>query len=276
MKIAPNTMKQVGRHIVAFAVSACVVLPLVTSAQIVTSNVSSSLSLGSYDHVAPGESLPVNVQLLNFGTPGEQVDVSIHLGVLDQAGDLVLERTETVAVQTTAAFTRYLPIPKNFQSGSYLLVLDVRYGQQRFPAIAEQTFTVERKIFGYFVSDWLTALPFAVIPLTIVALFYRRRHFRVSDYDRNYEGLENDRQFYYEIIHDVLRSLHYHVGDKKMKRIVSSIPGLLVDNEERTRVLKVDGNPSEIVSALIRHYEHETGKKVNLAVGVEGTANRIV
>lgn len=269
-------MKQVGRHIVAFAVSACVVLPLVTSAQIVTSNVSSSLSLGSYDHVAPGESLPVNVQLLNFGTPGEQVDVSIHLGVLDQAGDLVLERTETVAVQTTAAFTRYLPIPKNFQSGSYLLVLDVRYGQQRFPAIAEQTFTVERKIFGYFVSDWLTALPFAVIPLTIVALFYRRRHFRVSDYDRNYEGLENDRQFYYEIIHDVLRSLHYHVGDKKMKRIVSSIPGLLVDNEERTRVLKVDGNPSEIVSALIRHYEHETGKKVNLAVGVEGTANRIV
>lgn len=117
--------------------------------------------------VAPGELLPVSVKLVNFGG-GRRVDVTIDYYILNEKGDVVLTEKETVAVETTASFIKILQIPRDIQPGQYTAESSITYQGQKVPATANYQFTVERKIAGMFVSQFLI---YGVITLIVGIIF---------------------------------------------------------------------------------------------------------
>ncbi|MCA9352983.1 hypothetical protein KC901_02270 [Patescibacteria group bacterium] len=236
-------------------------MPVLVFAQ--AGSVSSTISITGSERVAAGDTLPVNIQLLNFGTPGENVDVSLNFVVRNELQEIVLNRTETVAVQTTASFTRYFQIPKSLNPGHYVLNLDVNYRNQKFPAIAEQRFIVERQFLGYGISKWYPAVPFGLVPFVYIFLKRRRREKYQSVADRDYSHVPEQDRTNYEIIHDIVNLLHYHVGDKKIREIAAHIPGLIL-NQSNSHVQKIDGSMERIISQLIHEYETIMGKRVNI------------
>lgn len=122
--------------------------------------------------VAPGELLPVSVKLVNFGG-GRRVDVTIDYFVLNEKGDVVLTEKETVAVETTASFIKILQIPRDIQPGQYTAESSITYQGQKAPATASYQFTVERKIAGMFVSQFLIYGVITLIVGIIFAIFGR-------------------------------------------------------------------------------------------------------
>lgn len=117
--------------------------------------------------VAPGELLPVSVKLVNFGG-GRRVDVTIDYSILNEKGDVVLTEKETVAVETTASFIKILQIPQNTPPGNYTAQSSITYQGQKVPATASYQFTVERKIAGMFVSQFLI---YGAITLVVGIIF---------------------------------------------------------------------------------------------------------
>ena len=224
--------------------------------------ISSTVSLGSYQPIVAGESLPVYIQLLNFGTPGEKVDVSLVFSVYDSSDVLVLDRTETVAVQTTASFTRYFTIPESLNPGDYTLKLNVAYLGKKFPAISEQQFTIEKDFLGYGVSDWYKAIPFGLLPFVFVVIVWRQRRSH-HEVQRDYSHVAKHQPTHYEIIHDIIDSLHYSLGGKEVEAIVNRIPGLSI-NEMNGHIEEISGPTEVILSQLIREYENTVGKKANI------------
>lgn len=225
-------------------------------------SIASTISLSSGENIIRGASLPVSIQLLNFGTPNQTTDVSLFFTVTDKSDLVILERVETVAVQTTASFKRYFKIPTTIDYGGYTLKLDVSYNNQKFPAISEQQFTVERSFFGYGLSKWGPALPFALIPIFFIFIIFRRKE-KIRYVKRNYAHISKNERTNYEIVHDIIEALHYHVGDKKIHEIVSHIPGLTL-SESSSEIKSLEGPTEIIVSQLIHEYESEIGGKVNV------------
>ncbi len=214
------------------------------------------------EKVAPGGKLPVQVQLINFGSPNERVDVTLRYSI-ERDGAVVLESKETVAVQTTASFLREIIMPDSFTPGVYQMNLDVSYRNQIYPAISQVQFNIEKKIFGFFWSQWSPALVFFFIPPIFFFIFLWRRKNRVSTLNRNYSHIPITQRTYYEIIHDIIDSIHYHVGDQKMMRIIESIPGIDFD-QDKGLISNIEG-PAEVLVAQIMHeYENIIGKKANV------------
>lgn len=239
--------------------------PFVMSAQ--DGTISSTVSLGSSDLVTVGDSLPVNIQLLNFGTPGEKVDVTMNFIIQDHFDNIALQRTETVAVQTTASFTRYFQIPDTLDHGTYTLSLLVSYRDQQFPAISEQQFTVEHSILGYGLSKWYPAIPLVLLPFIFTLFVWRRKKkHNVENFDiveRKYDHISKNERTNYEIVHDIVESIHYRVGDKKINEVMDRIPGLTL-NKKNLHVEEINGPMEEIIPMLIHEYEEITGKKANI------------
>ncbi|MCI5051334.1 MAG: hypothetical protein MRY57_03425 [Candidatus Pacebacteria bacterium] len=223
--------------------------------------------------VAPGEDLPLQVQLINFGTPEERVDVVLNYSVKDETNKIVLTNTETVAVQTTASFVKNIYIPADFNSGTYTIDLVMAYRDQDFPAISQAQFKIQKKYFGFFLSDWLRAIPFLIIPF-IFAFFWGRRKKNVTVLRPNYAHIPEDERTYYEIVHDIITSIHYHVGDREMNRIIKEVPGVTLDTTNMY-IEELNGSVGTIIAQLIHEYEIITGKKANVIMQANYQHNRV-
>ena len=225
-------------------------------------SISSTISLSPSEHIIPGGSLPVSIQLLNFGTPGEKVDVSLNFMIRDASNEIILSRTETVAVQTTASFTRHFQLPKSLDPGTYILSLDILHRNMKFPAIAEQQFIVERVILGYSLSRWYAALLLIFVPFLFIFIIWKRKQ-NFQSVKRDYDHVPQYDRTNYEIIHDIINAIHYHVGDAHMHDIVSHIPGLTLNTSD-SHIKEITGPIEIVVSQLIHEYERITGKKPNV------------
>lgn len=211
--------------------------------------------------LAPGEELPLQVQLLNFGTPDERVDVTLFYVVSDAEGGSIIQKTETVAVQTTASFIRNLQIPESVKSGVYYIDLTVQYKEQRFPAISRAQFNVKKSFLGFYVHDWLPSLVFLLIPFILFFVFKKRT--TVISVSRDYSAVDISQRMYYEIIHDIIQSLHYHVGDREISKIIKDIPGLVV-NQDTSHIESLSGSIPVIIARLLEKYELTVGEKANI------------
>lgn len=160
--IRSTTWKYFGIVTTVFAIS--LLFTTLTGAQVAEVRTSSG---NLVTRVAPGELLPVSVKLVNFGG-GQRVDVTIVYRVLSERGDVVLTETETVAVETTASFIKILQVPRNTPPGEYTAESSITYQGQKVPATASYQFTVERKIAGMFVSQFLI---YGVITLIVGIIF---------------------------------------------------------------------------------------------------------
>lgn len=213
--------------------------------------------------VAPGELLPISVKLSNFGG-GKKIDVLVKYGIYTVAGKLINEVDETLAVETTADRVKTVQIPFNIESGTYIAKTSVLYENQLIPATSQFSFTVERKVFGFFISDLLfygSILIVACILMFVLghALIRRSRTLRLVPLD--YSDISSDQRTFYEIISDTIMEMREKIGDDALD-IASNINGLKI-NKETGRVLGLTGKPSKIIDDLIAKYEKDLGQKPN-------------
>ncbi|PCI21337.1 hypothetical protein COB64_00440 [Candidatus Wolfebacteria bacterium] len=213
--------------------------------------------------VAPGDFLPISVKLINFGS-GRRVDVTITYQIFDARNIAVIQETETVAVETTASFVKFIQIPKDFSSGSYVAASSIAHEGQEVPATSSFQFDVEKKFGGIFVSQLIIigiitlaiGLAFAVVSRLILKK-YRSSRFVPHDYSHI---LKDDRLFY-EMISDTIMQMRHRVGDTAID-LASDIDGLTID-DNTGEVLKITKNPAKIIALLVLRYENELGEKVS-------------
>ena len=230
------------------------------NAQVDTSNAGLSVK------VAPGELLPVSVRLANFGG-STRVDVLVTYSIVNAAGKEIYSTSETVAVQTTANFVKNLQIPAATSPGIYTAKTSIMYGGQLVPATTEFHFTIERKFFGLFQSDFFLyggiTLLIAVLTMVLSWVFIKRRgRGRFAPLD--YSNIPRGKRTFYEILSDTITQMRLRVGDEALV-VASHIDGLKIDTETG-RVMEMVGPPSKIIAALVSEYEKTLGKKVSFTL----------
>jgi hypothetical protein len=214
--------------------------------------------------VAPGELLPISVKLLNFGA-GTKVDVTISYQILDaDGGQVKVNETETVAVQTTASFIKNIQIPNDLPPGRYIATSNIVYAGQEVPATSKFEFTVENKIAGIFVSQLMLyggfTLFIGLIFAIISHLIIKGRISRLAIHE--YSQVSKPSRIYYEMVSDMIMQMHNSVGDKAYE-MADTIDGLSID-KDTGKVLNINKDPSEIVSLLLVRYQNLFGKKLKI------------
>jgi hypothetical protein len=226
--------------------------------------------------VAPGESLPLSTRLSNFGS-NERVDVTIRYEIFDAKESLVLSQSETVAVETSASYLTHVQLPATMAPGLYSARISIIYNGQKVPATATQQFTVERKIFGIFESDFIldSLILLAVALVALLVGLVVRRYRRAGQFAaQEYPDVPKDVRVYFEIVSDAIQQMRYHEGDAALD-IAAKIPGLSID-AATGRVLAISADPAAVIAATVSEYEKAFGKKLNLSFVGKGESRAIV
>ena len=221
---------------------------------------------GIVTKVAPGEVLPISVKLSNFGS-SQRIDVLITYGIFSSTGNEIYSINETVAVETTNNFVKTIQIPFGTAPGTYTARTSIIYNSQLVPATTQFSFTVERKFFGLFQSDFflyggVTIFISIIMVLLAYALIKRRRATRFTPFD--YSNISSDKRTFYEILSDTITSMRGRVGDDALL-IASHIDGLKID-VKNGRVIELTGPPSKTIALLVSEYEKILGKKVSFSI----------
>ncbi len=221
---------------------------------------------GLITRVAPEELLPISVKLTNFGG-GKRVDVVIEYRILNENGNVVLTEKETVAVETTASFIKVIQIPSNVPPGRYTAESSIAYQGQKVPAVGSYQFTVERKIAGIFVSQFMI---YGAVTLLVGSVFAVVSRLIVKKKDRasrltphEYPNIPKEERIFYEIVSDIIMQMRQSVGDKALS-IAKNIDDLVID-ENNGRVLNIKKSPAKIIALLILKYEKMLGEKISFA-----------
>ncbi|MBI3633291.1 MAG: hypothetical protein HY226_03300 [Candidatus Vogelbacteria bacterium] len=222
-------------------------------------------SAGLTLRVAPGELLPISVRLLNFGG-GKKVDVIVKYSIITSSGVEIYSSDETVAVETTVSFVKTIQVPLETIPGIYFAKTAIVYGGQLVPANTQFPFTVEKKIFGIFQSDFILygaiMLIISVVLSFLVRLFAERRRLtRFTPFD--YSDIPHDERVFFELISDTITSMRQRVGDQALE-VARKIDGLVID-EKTGRVLKITDSPSKVMAMLVSGYGRSLGKKVSFS-----------
>jgi len=227
--------------------------------------------------IAPGETLPIQVNLLNFGR-NERVDVTVAYEILNPGGKSITTYREVVALETTASFIHNINLPENIKPGTYLARTTVTYGGQESPAIASYQFAVERKIAGIFVTDlWVYALIAFLAILASGLLFvlakrlsHASRHFTRSF---DYSQVPHKMRIYFEIVSDMVEQMRLHEGERALA-MARDVSGLSLDDEGR--VLRISGDPASVVAVLVTEYEARFGRKMSFSLPHAAHAHALV
>ena len=215
--------------------------------------------------VAPGELLPVSVKLTNFGG-GSRVDVTIDYRILNEKGETVITEKETVAVETTASYIKIIQIPRDIPTGNYVAESSIVYQGQEVHATASYRFTIERKILGLFVGQFIVYSIITVFVGIAFAIASRliKKNLRVSRLTpHEYPDIPKEERIFYEIVSDIIEQMRQRVGDKALD-IAKSIDDLTID-ENSGKVLSIKKSPAKIIALLILKYEKTLGEKVSFA-----------
>lgn len=235
------------------------VLDLTKNARVDTSGA------GLVTKVAPGELLPILVKLSNFGGGG-RVDVLIEYVIITNEGDQIYSTSETVAVETTANFIKTIQIPFETNPGKYIAKSSVVYQGQTIPATTEFPFSVERKIFGFFQSDFFLYGGIIILISFITGIlghFWVKHHRKLRLLPVDYSDIPSNQRIFFEIISDTIMGMRVQVGEKALD-IARRIDGLVID-EKTYRVLKLTEKPSKVIAELVSEYEKSLGKKVSFS-----------
>ena len=92
-----------------------------------------------YRSVQPGDELLTSIKLVNVGSAG-RIDVFLDYWITGPSGT-ILQKKETVAVETQANFVRTFDIPSSALPGSYEMHAKITYFDGR-EALSHQTFQI--------------------------------------------------------------------------------------------------------------------------------------
>lgn len=80
-----------------------------------------------YKNLNQGDEVFFQVTLINLGEIG-RVDLDLEYQIKDFDGNIILEFTEKVAVETQASFSKTIYLPENLNSGDYVIAVKVKHG----------------------------------------------------------------------------------------------------------------------------------------------------
>jgi len=121
-----------------------------------------------YKKINPGNELLANIKLINIGSAG-RVDVFLDYKITNSKNETILEKRETVAVETQANFVRMFDIPKSASPGQYKLIAKIVYADGK-EAAAEQSFEVVRNSF----YTWLFWTAGAIVITLLIVLLAKK------------------------------------------------------------------------------------------------------
>ncbi len=131
-----------------------------------------------YNKTAPGDYLPVVLDLKNFGG-GDRVDVLLKYEIFDQQDISRGAYVETVALETTAQFISQVPIGGNLSPGQYRMLVQIDYPGREHPAESSFDFTVERKILGVYTGS-IIYLGLIILMATGLGVFFGYGYWRMK------------------------------------------------------------------------------------------------
>jgi len=96
----------------------------------------------SYQKVVEGTDMWVTIKMLNLAN-SERMDVSLKSDIVDKNDNVIVTKSKTVAVETTASFVVDLKLPEQLDPGDYYVVATVNstLGQ----SVSRTPFTVIKK-----------------------------------------------------------------------------------------------------------------------------------
>jgi len=245
-----------------------VFIPSILLAQVGTVNGAKvdTSNAGLVVKVAPGELLPISVKLSNFGG-NHRVDVLVEYAIFSSIEEKIYSTNETVAVETTNNFIKTIQIPFGTLGGIYIAKTSITYQGQLVPATTQFSFTVEKKIFGLFQSDFFLYGGITFL-ISIFMVFFgytlikrRRRTMRLVPVD--YSDIPHNTRVFYELISDTIMGMRQQVGENALD-IARQINGLVID-EKTGRVLELTEKPSKVIAELVSGYEKALGKKISFS-----------
>ena len=98
-----------------------------------------SLELANFK-IKASDNITATIGLLNVGKPGE-VNAYLDYKILNSEGKTIYSESERIEVQTQTQFLKEFDTSQ-FEGGKYSVVVNLTYGGQIEPAIAEQAFQV--------------------------------------------------------------------------------------------------------------------------------------
>jgi len=121
----------------------------------------------NYKKIEAGTELLASIKLVNLGSAG-RIDVFLDYEVMDFNHNTILEKKETVAVETQANFVRTFAIPPNSPPGEYVLHARMIYADGK-EAAAKHSFEVIKKANE---ADLRKYYLFAAIVITLAAIIF--------------------------------------------------------------------------------------------------------
>jgi hypothetical protein len=101
-------------------------LPVFAALEIESSNPLLDVAINLPDtQIAPGETMLAGISLYNLGSTFG--DVALNYIVEDDSGNVILNQSDTVAIQTQSSFIKSLLIPANAPLGHYILYVKASY-----------------------------------------------------------------------------------------------------------------------------------------------------
>ena len=91
--------------------------------------------------IAPGDDLVANIKLINFGSSGNPVDVSVEYTVENAQGEIIMQSSQTVAVATQLSVLKTFNTNQSLPEGQYKLT--VRVPSKDVIATASDVFEVK-------------------------------------------------------------------------------------------------------------------------------------
>jgi len=238
-------------------------------ASVINVGVSNTEHKNTTNKIAPGEILPVSIELSNFGSD-KRVDVIIIYKILDRNNNEVYSQSETVAVETTASFIKRIQLPNTIKPGQYTVVSSLNYPHQESPAVSSFQILVEEKIGGFFKNDLIiySTLACAMVLIVIILFFvFARRSLKNYPHLHDYSDKPKDQMIYYEILIDIISQMRLRIGNDALE-IAKDIPELEI-NEKNGLVINIGSEPAKIIALLISRYEKTSGKRVSFGLRPE-------
>lgn len=121
----------------------------------------------NYKKIEAGTELLASIKLVNLGSAG-RIDVFLDCEIKDSSQKTMLEKKETVAVETQANFVRTFAIPPNSPPGEYVLHVKMIYADGK-EAAADHSFEVIKKANE---TDLRKYYLFAAIVIALAAIIF--------------------------------------------------------------------------------------------------------
>ena len=120
-----------------------------------------------YKTMHPGEELVASIKLVNLGSSGRE-DVFLDYWITDSEQNVILQRKETVAVETHANFIRFFDIPEDAGLGEYYLHFKVTDFNGK-ESVADHSFKVVQTHADRQVSYWFAGILAFIILIYIIS-----------------------------------------------------------------------------------------------------------